>query len=170
MNIRRIAAVTTGVLLTMWGVSSTAAADRGSDETYMGSYLSASDCEWHGKAGIHTNPASDRWTSYRCEHRWELIGNDEEERYALYVKNFQPGQTDGSIIVLSNTPVGVDALECLRHLHDRGYDVDSSNQNASNRRLGCAAIGSGDAEQCKAKLKLGRVLAKDREIACRSDQ
>jgi hypothetical protein len=87
MNVRHIAAVTAGVLLTMVGVTGTAAA-RDRSETYMGSYDSESSCE--GTGARNGNIAGERWSGYRCEGRWERGPQDDEYRYALYVKNFQP--------------------------------------------------------------------------------
>ncbi|MEV6908513.1 hypothetical protein [Amycolatopsis sp. NPDC051071] len=87
MKTRYIAAVTAGVLLTMAGVSGTAtAADW--NETYLGSYDSQSDCQ--GTGASKGDPAGARWSGYRCEGRWERGPQDDEYKYALYVKNYQP--------------------------------------------------------------------------------
>jgi hypothetical protein len=87
MNVRHIVAVTAGVLLTMVGVSGTAMA-RDRSETYMGSYDSQSSCQRTGER--NGNAAGEHWSGYRCEGRWEQGPQDDEYKYALYVKNFQP--------------------------------------------------------------------------------
>jgi hypothetical protein len=63
------------------------------------------------------------------------------------------------------TPAHADTIGCLGYLSERGYDVSPSSAHAMTRLLGCS---SPDLNECVEYLQAGKVLAKDRLIACQS--
>ncbi|MFL6126742.1 hypothetical protein [Actinophytocola sp.] len=70
-----------------------------------------------------------------------------------------------SLPFVAATPAHADEDGCLAYLMTRGYDVSPSSAHFEARIMGCS---SPDYDECVRDLQAGKVLAKDRPIACQS--